>query len=460
METLNHLSALLGNVIWGPVLIFFLVGTGVYLTLILKAIQLRKLSHSVAIISGKYDNPRDQGEISHFQALSTALSATIGTGNIAGVATAIASGGPGAVFWMWVTAIFGMATKYSSCLLSLKYRKLKPDGSVSGGPMYYLTSGLKAGWLGWLFAFFACLASFGIGNMVQANSVANPLNDILGIPKPITGFLMAILVGMVIIGGIKRIGNVAARIVPFMTVVYILGAMTIIVINLEKIPEALNLIFYHAFTPTAAAGGFLGTTVMQTLRFGVARGVFSNESGLGSAPIAHAAARTNEPVREGLVAMIGPLIDTLLICTMTAVVIVLSGLWKNTGPNGVGLTGATLCAKAFEATLPIVGHYIVSFGLIFFAFSTIIGWSYYGDRCAEYLFGPGAVMPYRWIYVLLIPLGATVKLELIWNLSDVANGLMAFPNLIGILGLSGVIVRETRNYFFREEGGDQMKLSG
>lgn len=449
MEALTHIIDFAGGIVWGPVLIVLLVGTGGYLTSVLKGIQFRKLPHSLAIITGKYDSPKDEGEISHFQALSTALSATIGTGNIAGVATAIASGGPGAVFWMWITAVFGMATKYTSCLLSLKYRKFNPDGSTSGGPMYFLKYGLNSSRLGWLFALFGCLASFGIGNMVQSNSVANPLFDILRIPKPITGIIIAILVGLVIIGGIKRIGQVTSRIVPFMTVIYILGAMAIILINYEKIPGVFSLIFHHAFAPTAAAGGFLGATVMQTIRFGVARGVFSNESGLGSAPIAYAATRTREPVRAGLVSMAGPFIDTIIICSMTAIVILISGFWKD-GRSGGIITGATLSAESFEATLPFAGHYIVTFGIIFFAFSTIISWSYYGDRCAEYLFGTWAIKYYRWIYVLLIPLGATIKLNLIWGLSDVANGLMAIPNLIGILGLSRVAVRETEDYFLKK----------
>lgn len=451
MDTANDIIGIIGSYVWGPFLITLLVGTGIYLTVILKGIQFRGLTHSIAIITGKYDNPHDEGEISHFQALSAALSATIGTGNIAGVATAIASGGPGAVFWMWITAVFGMATKYTSCLLSLKFRTFLPDGSTSGGPMYYLKDGLRLGWLGWFFAFFTCLASFGIGNMVQANSVATPLYDILHVPKAVSGVLIAFLVGLVIIGGIRRIGRVASFVVPFMSVLYILGAMIIIVINIEKVPETFALIMRHAFSPVAATGGFLGATVMQTIRFGVARGVFSNESGLGSAPIAHAAAKTKEPVREGLVAMVGPLIDTVIICSMTALVIIISGLWKTTGPNGNQLTGATLSAEAFEAGLPFVGHYIVAFGLVFFAFSTMISWSYYGERCAEYLFGSHMIKPYRWIFVLLILIGAISKLELIWNLSDVANGLMAFPNLVGILGLSGIVVMETKDYFSRKQ---------
>jgi len=373
LELLDRIDAAL----WGPVTIFLLFGTGILITLMVKVIQLRKFGYAWKLISGRYDNPDDQGEITHFQALSAALSATIGTGNIAGVGTAIALGGPGAVFWMWVTAVFGMALKYGECLLSLHYRTIHEDGTVSAGPMYYLEKGLGQKWLGILFALFAAVASFGIGNMVQANSVAEPVRTYFGIPKLATGLLLGGLVFSVIVGGIKRIGRVASRLVPFMAAFYVLGALWVILAHLHAVPEAFRIIFTSAFKGSAAAGGFAGAAVAQAIRFGVARGVFSNEAGLGSAPIAHGAAKTQEPVREGLVAMLGPFIDTLVICSMTALVIVLTGAYTS------GETGAVLTAHAFDIGLPGKGGMIVAMGIILFAFSTAISWSYYGDRSVE-----------------------------------------------------------------------------
>lgn len=438
---MQELLSKINGIMWGPVTIIFLVGTGVLLTLLVRAIQVRKFAYAWQLITGKYDNPDDKGEITHFQALSAALSATIGTGNIAGVGTAIAIGGPGAVFWMWVTAVFGMALKYGECLLSLQYRVVHEDGVVSAGPMYYLERGLGQKWLGVLFALFAAIASFGIGNMVQANSVAEPMQTYFGIPKLVTGLVIGGLVFAVIIGGIKRIGQVACRLVPFMAAFYILGALVVIVTNFEAIPQAFALIFHDAFTGTAATGGFAGSAVAQVIRIGVARGVFSNESGLGSAPIAHGAAQTNEPVREGLVAMLGPFIDTIVICTMTALVIVMTGAYTQ------GLTGADLTAQAFNMGLNDKGGYIVAIGLIIFAFSTAISWSYYGDRSVEYLFGTKMVLPYRLIYCLLLPVGASIELSTVWTISDIFNAMMAWPNLIGLLFLSPVIIRSTREYF-------------
>jgi len=451
--------------VWGPVLITLLFFAGVYLTFRLKFIQVRGFKRGVLLIMGRYEEPDEAGDISHFQALCAALSATIGTGNIVGVATAIASGGPGAVFWMWLTAAFGMALKYSSCLLALKYRFIHRDGSVSGGPMYFIEKGLGAKWLGVLFAAFTIIASFGIGNMIQANSVADAIEGALGLfgmspevmnlplsssPKLafLTGILLfdlcigiviASLVGLVIIGGIKRIAKFASRVVPFMTVVYVGGALAILIMNYDKIGAAFSLIFRDAFSLKAGLGGLIGSTI----RYGVARGVFSNEAGLGSAPIAHAAAKTKWPVREGLVAMLGPFVDTLVICTMTALVIITSGLWDS------GLDGAALSTAAFKSQLSLWGPLIVAFGLAFFAFTSQISWSYYGDRCAEYLFGPKAIIVYRWIYVLVIPIGAASALKVIWNFADIANGLMAFPNLIGVIGLGGIITAETQTYLSR-----------
>ena len=436
MSSLAQYINAISNAVWGPVLIIILVGTGVYMTFRLKFVQISHFAHAFGLISGKYDNPDDEGDITHFQALSAALSATIGTGNIAGVATAIAAGGPGAVFWMWITAFFGMALKYASCLLSMKYRVIHEDGSVSGGPMYYLEKGLGWKWLAVCFAFFTMIASLGIGNMVQANSVADPLHTYMGIPEIVTGIVMAVMVFLVIVGGIRRIGHVAAKIVPFMCIVYIFGAIWVLIANINLVGGAFAQIFVGAFSLKAGLGGLLGTTI----RYGVARGVFSNEAGLGSAPIAHAAAKTKEPVREGLVAMIGPFIDTIVICTMTALVIILTGAWK------MDLNGAALSASAFEIGLPGLGKYIVAFGLVFFAFSTALSWSYYGDRCAEYLFGEKAIRVYRVIFVLFLPLGATMRLGTLWSLADIGNALMAFPNLIGVIALSGVVVYETRKY--------------
>lgn len=436
----NFLNAING-VLWGPVTIVFLVGTGVFLTLLVRGIQIRKFVYAWGLITGKYDNPEDEGEITHFQALSAALSATIGTGNIAGVGTAIAIGGPGAVFWMWVTAVLGMALKYSECLLSLKFRVVHEDGKVSAGPMYYLERGLGQKWLGLLFAFFAAIASFGIGNMVQANSVAAPMQTYFGIPKLLTGLVIGGLVFAVIVGGIKRIGQVASRLVPFMASFYILGALVVIFNNIETVPATFALIFHDAFTGTAASGGFAGAAVAQVIRIGVARGVFSNESGLGSAPIAHGAAQTKEPVREGLVAMLGPFIDTIVICTMTALVIIQTGAYTQ------GLTGADLTAKAFNMGLQGKGAYIVAIGIIIFAFSTAISWSYYGDRSVEYLFGTKMVLPYRVLYCILLPVGASIELNVVWTISDIFNAMMAWPNLIGLVCLSGVVFRSTKEYF-------------
>jgi len=426
---------------WGPLTIVLLVGTGCLITGMVKGIQLRKFFYAWGLISGKYDNPGDEGEITHFQALSAALSATIGTGNIAGVGTAIALGGPGAVFWMWVTAVFGMCLKYGECLLSLKFRTIHPDGTVGSGPMYYLEKGLGQKWLGVLFALFAVVASFGIGNMVQANSVAEPVHTYFGVPKVLTGLVIGFLVFVVIVGGIKRIGKVASRLVPFMALFYILGALLVVLARIGDIPHAFFLIFHDAFSGTSAVGGFSGAGIAQAIRFGVARGVFSNEAGLGSAPIAHGAAQTKEPVREGLVAMLGPFIDTLMICTMTALVIILTGVYSS------GLTGADLTARGFSLGLPGIGGYVVAVGIIFFAFSTAISWSYYGDRCVDYLFGDRWVTPYRVLYCFLLPVGATIKLELVWTISDIFNAFMAWPNLIGLIILSPVIVRATKAYF-------------
>lgn len=418
-----------------------LLGVGVYLTLGLRAMPWRKLTNAFQMLwQGRHSE--EKGDITPFQALMTALSATIGTGNIAGVATAITLGGPGAVFWMWITALFGMATKYCEAVLAVQYRETDERGRYVGGPMYYIKNGLakKWHWLAYTFAFFGMIAGFGIGNMVQANSVASVLESTFGFPTWLCGAILCILAGAVILGGIHRIANVAATLVPLMAFAYLLGAIIIIVISIDQVPAALALIIESAFTGTAAVGGFVGATVAAAIRFGVARGVFSNEAGLGSAPIAHAAAKTDNPVQQGMIGMLGTFIDTIIICTMTALVIILSGAWSS------GETGAALSATAFGNSLPGYGEYIVTFGLIIFAFTTILGWSYYGERCAEFLFGVKVILPYRLMWLAVIPLGAMGKLTIIWLLADALNGLMAVPNLIALILLGPIVFRITQQY--------------
>ncbi|GAB4267692.1 MAG: sodium:alanine symporter family protein [Candidatus Rifleibacteriota bacterium] len=466
MNDFANLVATLDAYVWGSFLMFMLIGTGIFLSVRMKLVQVRLFHHAWSLITGKWDDPEDHGEITHFQALSTALAATIGTGNIAGVATALASGGPGAVFWMWVTAFIGMCTKFTSCLLGQKFRSIDSDGEVTGGPMYYLRDGLNLPWLGFLFALFAFVASFGIGNMVQANSVAGPLHAYLVDAGYVTanpdaavdwakfaiGVVIAIMVGSVILGGIKRIARFSDKIVPLMALGYVISSLYILFVQREQIIPAFKLIFSSAFGLREVAGGVVGFSVSQAMRWGIARGLFSNEAGLGSAPIAHAPAKTKEPVREGLVAMLGPFIDTIVVCTMTALVIITSGYFSPEKAGiFAGMKGAELTAAAFKSCVPW-GHHVVGFGLVFFAFSTMVGWSYYGDRSVRYLFDAHperarkAVFAYRIVYVLLIPIGAAFPLELIWNLSDIANGLMAFPNLVGLIGLSGIALSMLKDY--------------
>jgi AGCS family alanine or glycine:cation symporter len=439
-------SGELSGLLWGsPLTLIALLGTGLYLTIRMGLIQVRGFGHAVGLISGKYSCRSDVGEVSHFQALSTALSATIGTGNIAGVATAITLGGPGALFWMWVTAFFGMATKFTECTLSLKFREISPDGEVAGGPMYTLLHGLKMKRTAALFAIFALVASFGIGNMVQANSVMDGLGYVfpeLGEYKWLGGVLLATLVGMVILGGVKRIARVASAIVPFMAFIYISAALIVLLNHASEIPSAFALILDMALNPWSVGGAAVG----EAIRWGVARGLFSNEAGLGSSPMAHAAARTNEPVREGLVAMMEPFIDTLVICTLTGLVIVVTGAWQESSDS---LMGAALTAHAFSNTIGDAGAMVVGVGLTLFAYSTIIAWSYYGDRSAYYLFGERAVLPYRVIYTLLVVVGAAVPLKLVWNMADVTNILMALPNLLGLILLAGLVKRMKNEYFSR-----------
>ena len=571
MDSIANALQVLANYIFGLPLVVLIVSVGCFYTGRLLFPQVRRIPHSIAITMGKYSKDEDPGDVTHFQALCAALSATVGVGNIAGVATAIHAGGPGALFWMWVSGFLGMAIKYSECTLAQKYRVHHQDGTVSGGPMYYIERGLgpRFRWLAVVFASAGLVATLGGGNMVQSNSLAiafidqfalvkfhpdtplSTLNDGNGIangdkaglqinlrdgdsfvvnvagaetvqhlldsinnnpsnqgrltasispddnqlvltdnthgdntfslqsdnggntlselgflkkdgslnrvaPHEITtvvpfkwvwraliGLIISAVVGAVIIGGIRRIGRVASRLVPVMSGIYTMGALAIIFWNIFDVPHAFYLIFYHAFNPTAAAGGFAGATVLYTINWGIRRAVFSNEAGLGSAAIAHAAARTKEPVREGLVALLEPLVDTLILCTLTGLVIIITGQWVTAANSSV------LTKNAFSAGLPYVGGYVVTASLILFAVSTAISWSYYGDRCAQYLFGPAALFPYRCVYLAFLFLGAMTQLRFVWGFSDIANGMMAFPNLIAIIALSPVVVYLTRDYFSR-----------
>ncbi len=454
MESFIALINQVGGWVWGLPLIILLVGTGVYLTVALRGIQFTKLAHSLylGLVKRKEDDD-GPGDISHFQALMTALSATVGTGNIAGVATAIAIGGPGALFWMWVTGLVGMATKYGEAVLAVKYRVKDENGEMCGGPMYYIEHGLGWKWLASLFALFAAVAAFGIGNMVQSNSVAAAVEATFDIPAAVTGIVLAIATGAVILGGIKSIGRVTGLLVPLMIIFYMAGSIVILLLHMDQIPGAFALVFEKAFSPTAASGGFAGAGVMLAIRMGVARGIFSNESGLGSAPIAAAAAKTKHPVTQALVSMTQTFIDTLIVCTMTGLVIIISGVWDS-GKNGAELTTAAYSNTA----LGPFGGLIVTLSLILFAYSTIIGWSYYGEKAMEYLFGVKSIMPYRLVFILFVAVGAFLKLDLVWALSDCFNGLMAFPNLIALLALSPVIIKETRDYFNRKEGLDRIKV--
>ena len=447
----------LASYVWGwpdafPLMIILLLGTGLLMSFRLGWIQLRRLRHAIDITRGKYDDPAHEGDISHFQALSTALSATIGIGNIAGVATALHYGGPGALFWMWVTGILGTSLKFAECTLSMKYRKINPDGSASGGPMYYIERALGWKWLGIIFAGAASICALATGNAIQAFTVADQLNSDFAFPVWITGLVIAFLVGAVIIGGVRRIGKVTAFLSPFMTVVYVLGTLTILIYHLDRLPGAFAQIFSMAFSPPGAIGGFAGSGFMYTMIWGIKRGLFSNEAGQGSAPIAHAAARTDEPVREGTVAMMGPYIDTILICTMTGLSIVVTGAWKVV-VDGAALNGSPMTAYAFQEGLPFLdgyGTYIVTAAVLLFATSTMISWSYYGDRSIQYLFGNSVVMPYRFLFCVMIFVGAVLQLETVWTFGDVMLGLMAVPNLIALIALSGKVVKITREYYSKE----------
>lgn len=438
MQAIETLISTLSGWVWGPPMLTLLVGTGLYLTILLKGMQFRALPHAFRLIFHKEHS--QAGDISHFAALMTALAATVGIGNIVGVATAITLGGPGAVFWMWMTGLVGMATKYSEAVLAVKYRE-KGEHGMRGGPMYYLAKGAGMPWLGTLFAVFTALAAFGIGNMTQANATARIFETTFHVPVLVTGVVLMVLTALVILGGIRSIGRFTSFLVPFMIGGYVVASLVVLAMNAAEIPHALGLIFYHAFNPAAATGGFAGATIAAAMRYGIARGVFSNESGLGSAPIAAAAARTNDPVKQALVSMTQTFIDTLVVCTMTALVILTATSWT----QGVG--AGELTSASMAETLGGAGAVIVAISTALFAYSTLIGWNYYGEKAVEYLFGPRSIRIYRIFFVAAVIVGATTSLEFVWNFSDLMNGMMAIPNLIGLLLLSRIIKAETERYF-------------
>ena len=443
MEQITDFVGLINGWVWGVPMLILILGAGLFLTIGLRFLSILKIPFGFSLLWKGRIPGDDAGDITPFNALMTSLSATIGTGNIAGVATAIFLGGPGAVFWMWMTALVGMATKYAEAVCAVRFRETDENGNYVGGPMYYIQNGMGANWkwLAVVFALFAGIAGFGIGNMVQSNSIADALHTNFGVPHLYTGIVTALLVGAVLLGGIKRISNVAGALVPFMAALYILSALVILVINATEIPAAFGLIFKHAFSPAAATGGFAGAAVWAAIRFGVARGVFSNEAGLGSAPIAHAAAQTKGPVSQGLVAMLGTFIDTIIVCTFTALAILSTGVWTS------GATGAALTSAAFEASLPGLGGPVIAISLAIFAFTTIMGWSYYSERSLQYLFGTGIIMPFRAVWSLAVIVGATIKLSFVWLLADTLNAMMAIPNLIALLVLSPVVFAITKEFF-------------
>jgi len=444
VEAVNELVNNLNGLVWGPPMLVLILGTGFVLMVMLKFMPLLRTGTGFQLMwRGRAKGEPGSGEISPFQALMTSLAATVGTGNIAGVATAIFLGGPGALFWMWCTALVGMATKYCEVVLAVHYREKDSRGEHVGGPMYAIRNGLgqRWAWLGVAFAIFGGLAGFGIGNMVQVNSMSDALHVSFGIPEWMTGVATMVFVGLVVLGGIRRIGAVAAALVPFMCVAYIVASLVVLGVYADRIPGAFDLIFTHAFNPVAATGGFAGAAVIAAMRYGIARGIFSNEAGLGTAGIAQAAGTTRSPVTSGMIGMIGTFIDTLIICTMTGLVIVCSGVWTE------GSSGAALSAAAFESALPGIGQYIVAIALVIFAFTTLLGWSYLSEKCWEYLVGTRAILPFRIIWVIAVPFGALAQLDFAWLVADTLNGLMAIPNLVSLLLLSPIVVKLTRDYF-------------
>ncbi|MEG3310950.1 alanine/glycine:cation symporter family protein [Streptococcus sp. SS-4456] len=437
----------INNFVWGPPLLLLLVGTGVYFTLRLGVFQIGKLPTAFRLIFSS--DQSGQGDVSSFAALCTALAATVGTGNIVGVATAITTGGPGALFWMWVAAFFGMATKYAEGFLAIKYRTKDANGQAAGGPMHYITLGMGQKWkpLAIFFAISGVLvALLGMGTFSQVNSIASSMSSSFGLAPQLVSIVTAISIAFFIFGGIEKISDISTKIVPFMAILYILASVTVLALHWEQLLPTLALVFKSAFTPAAAVGGFAGATVQQAIQRGIARGVFSNESGLGSAPIAAAAAKSDNPVEQGLISMTGTFIDTLIICTLTGLTILVTGQWSIEG-----LAGAPLTQAAFSTVFGQPGVLALTISLVLFAYTTILGWSYYGERCIEFLFGTKAILPYRLVFVTMVALGGFLKLDLIWTIADIVNGLMALPNLIALLALSPVIIKETRQYFAKEK---------
>lgn len=464
MSSAQSFFGAIDDFVWGPPLLILLVGTGAYLTFRLKLLQIFKLPLALKYVFGGNSKKTEgaDGDVSSFGALCTALSATIGTGNIVGVATAIKVGGPGALFWMWIAAFFGIATKYSEALLAVKFRVTDENGEMCGGPMYYIQNGLGLKWLAKLFAFFGIgVAFFGIGTFTQVNSISAAAQT-FNIPKIATAIVVTLLVALVTLGGIKRISKVAEKMVPFMAIAYVLGSIAVIAFNITNVPAAVSLIIKSAFNPQAVGGALSGTLIGVAIKSGVARGVFSNESGLGSAPIAAAAAKTKSPARQGLISMTGTFFDTIIICTMTGLVIVLTSGTTGVFEVGAAIEGAGLTTAAFEAGLPValIGKYIVNIGLLFFAFTTILGWNYYGEKCIQYLFGTKSIKPYKVIYIVLVAIGPFLSLDLIFTVADIVNGCMAIPNLIGLIGLRKVVISETEKYFkkLKEEKADTEAL--
>lgn len=446
MELLLAINEKINDFVWGPVMLVLLIGCGLFFTIRSRGLQFRRFGYVMktklgSLFTGGAGKGIADGAVSPFQALTTALAGTIGTGNIVGVATALTTGGPGAIFWMWVSALVGMMTKYAEIVLSVQYRQKTSAGEWKGGPMYYIEQGLHLKWLAVLFGIFAFITTFGTGNLTQINAIATSMQTTFHIPPLATGIVVALLIGFVIIGGIKRIGRITEKVVPLMSLFYVVGAVVVLVINRAAILPSLSSIFACAFTPAAAAGGFLGAGVMKAIQMGMARGIFSNEAGLGTAPIAHAAADTEQPVEQGLWGIFEVFMDTILVCTCTALIILTSGLWTT------GVEGANLTMAAFAQALPAAGNLMITIALFFFALSTMLGWSYYGEKCFEYLFGERFVMIYRVAFIIITVLGSLIELKVVWAVSDTLNGLMAIPNLIGLIGLSGVVIKLTRDYF-------------
>jgi AGCS family alanine or glycine:cation symporter len=456
MDSLYSFERALNGLVWGWPMIVLLMGTGVLLTVLTGAVQFRKLPYALAEVLGKmFTKGSGAGSVTPFQAVATALASTVGVGNIAGVATAIFIGGPGALLWLWVSGLLGMCTKYAEIVTALHYREPDETGTMRGGAMYTLRKGLGLPWLGTIFALLTAIAAFGIGNMVQANSVAASLQESFGVSPFITAGVLIVLTAVVILGGIKRIGEFTSVLVPFMAMLYLGGGIVIIALHAAELPRAFSLVFEGAFSGTAATGGFAGGTIMMAMRYGIARGLFSNEAGLGSAPMVHAAAQTDHPVRQGMYGIFEVFVDTLLICTTTGLVILVTGTWTS------GATGAALAARAFETGLPGVwGDIIVTGGITLFAFSTLIGWSYYGETGIVYLLGAKAAMPYRLLWLVFIYLGATGSLQLVWDVSDTLNGLMAIPNLVAVLGSIPLLLRLQREFFAGSALGDGPRTSG